>query len=198
MNKVLLLLLLFSLLIISCDNKEKSNQLVKKANGIFNNSKLDNKIRFDSSLSVIDKAIQLNENNFRAYETKFSISSEKKDIDGMFESSSKLIELRPNQPYWKLKKGFVLELKNQPKKANQYYLKSIKDYENLFKKDSISFDLKLEYITALRIINNKEKADSILSKMTTEYKSKTQKQILQFYKNDTLTKEKVIKMWKSS
>ena len=197
MNKILLLLL-FSLLIISCDNKEKSNELVKKANEIFNNSKLDKEIRLDSSLVIINKAIQLSENNFRAYEAKFSILSEKKDIDGMLKSSSKLIELRPNQPYWKLKKGFVLELKKQPEKANEYYLKSVKEYKNLFKEGLNSFDLKLEYVTALRAINQKEKVDSLLTKMTAEYKSEFQKQILQFYKNDTLTKEKLINIWKNS
>lgn len=197
MNKILLLLL-FSFLIISCDNKEKSNELVNKANGIFINSNLDNEVRIDSSLSVIDEALKLNKKNFRAYEAKFSILSEKKDINGMLKISSKLIELRPNQPYWKVKKGFVLDLKNQSKKANEYYLKSIKQYKKLFKEGFNSFDLKLEYITALRAINQKRKVDSILSKMKTEYKSDTQKEILEFYKNDTLTKEKIINIWKNS
>jgi len=196
MNKILLIIC--CVLLFSCDNNEKSNELVKKANGIFINSELNNKIRIDSSLSVINKAIKLNENNFRAYEAKFIILSEKKDVDGMLKSSSKLIELRPNQPYWKLKKGFVLDLKNQPKKANDYYLKSIKEYKSLFEEGFNSFDLKLEYITALRAINQKDKVDSILSKMKTEYRSETQKQILEFYKNDTLTKEKIINIWKNS
>lgn len=196
MNKILLIIC--CVLLFSCDNNEKSNELVKKANGIFINSELNNKIRIDSSLSVINKAIKLNEYNFRAYEAKFIILSEKKDVDGMLKSSSKLIELRPNQPYWKLKKGFVLDLKNQPKKANDYYLKSIKEYKSLFEEGFNSFDLKLEYITALRAINQKDKVDSILSKMKTEYRSETQKQILEFYKNDTLTKEKIINIWKNS
>ena len=77
-------------------------------------------------------------------------------------------------------------------------MKSIKEYKSLFEEGFNSFDLKLEYITALRAINQKDKVDSILSKMKTEYRSETQKQILEFYKNDTLTKEKIINIWKNS
>jgi len=110
-----------------------------------------------------------------------------------------MVELRPNQPYWKLIKGFVFELKNDSINALKIYNESVNQYKNILKTDSTDFNLKLEFVTALKSVNKNKSADSILKKMQMEYKTDHQKLILEYYiKSDTLKKEKVIENWKNS
>lgn len=197
MNKIsLILFLIFTA--ASCNKKEKSTELTKQAMSVFTDFNLDNTTRIDSSLTLLNLAIEFDENNFKAYENKYGLLSQKKDIDGMFNCISKMVELRPNQPYWKLIKGFVFDLKNDSINASKLYTESVNQYKNIFKVDSTNFDLKLEFVTALRTVNENKSADSILKKMQTDYKTEHQMQILDYYiKNDTLTRKGQIENWKN-
>lgn len=196
MNKTSLTLFLF-FTFVSCNTKEKSTELTKQAMAVFTDYNLDNKTRVDSSLTLLNLAIKFDENNFKAYENKYGLLSQKKDTEGMFKCISKMVELRPNQPYWKLIKGFVFDLKNDSINAQILYNESVNQYKNIIKVDSTNFNLKLEFVTALRTVNKNKSADSILKKMQVNYKTEHQMQILDYYiKNDTVTRQKDIENWK--
>ncbi|MFD0837392.1 tetratricopeptide repeat protein [Mariniflexile aquimaris] len=197
MNKTLLILILiFS--VISCNKNEKSKELTKQAMVVFTDYNLDNKTRIDSSLTLLNLAIELDKNNFKAYENKYGLLSQKKDIDGMFSCINKMVELRPNQPYWKLTKGFVYDLKKDSVNAFKLYTESVNQYKNLLKTDSSDFNLTLEFAGALKLVNENKSADSVLKQMQLDYKSEHQMQILDYYiKNDTLTRKEVIENWKN-
>ncbi|WP_028375087.1 tetratricopeptide repeat protein [Leeuwenhoekiella sp. MAR_2009_132] len=197
MNKILLIIILI-FTATSCNKKEKSTELTKQAMAVFTEYKLDNETRIDSSLTLLNLAIELDKNNFKAYENKYGLLSQKKDINGMFSCVNKMVELRPNQPYWKLIKGFVFDLKKDSINALKLYKESVNQYKNILKVDSTDFNLKLEFVTALRTVNKNKSADSILKKMQTDYKTKNQMQILDYYiKNDTLTRKGQIENWKN-
>jgi tetratricopeptide (TPR) repeat protein len=165
---------------------------------VFTEYDLDNKTRIDSSLTLLNLAIEIDKNNFKAYENKYGLLSQKKDINGMFSCVNKMVELRPNQPYWKLIKGFVFDLKKDSINALKLYKESVNQYKNILKVDSTDFNLKLEFVTALRTVNKNKSADSILKKMQTDYKTEHQMQILDYYiKNDTLTRKGQIENWKN-
>ena len=182
----------------SCNKKEKSTELTKQAMVVFTEYNLDNKTRIDSSLTLLNLAIELDKNNFKAYENKYGLLSQKKDINGMFSCVNKMVELRPNQPLWKLTKGFVYDLKKDNLNALKLYTESVNQYKNILKTDSSDFNLKLEFVTALKLVNENKSADSVLKKMQLYYKTDHQIQILDYYiKNDTLTRKEQIENWKN-
>jgi len=77
MKKILIILVL-SFLVFSCNKKEKSIELTKQAMNVFTAYNLDNTTRVDSSLTLLNLAIELDKDNFKAYENKYGLLSQKK------------------------------------------------------------------------------------------------------------------------
>jgi tetratricopeptide (TPR) repeat protein len=199
MKKALILTILLS--IVSCKGQKKeSKELVKKANTFFWESKLDKKVKVDSCLVLINQAIEIDDENFGAYEAKSTFLAYKKDIKGLLKNNEKMIELHPKQPYWKIHRGLYLELSGEKVEAEKYYDQAILDYQNLFLEPNQNneFNLRMEYLTALEAKGDLKKAEIELKKMSvdfpdnetlkvykTEYKFKTKKELFEIWEKGT-------------
>ena len=199
MKKLLILTILLS--IVSCKGQEnESKELVKKANNFFMKSNLDEKVKIDSCLILVNKAIETDDENFGAYYAKSTFLVLKKDIKGLLKNNEKMIQLRPKQPYWKIQRGLYLELSGEKVEAEKYYEQAILDYQNLFLEPNQKndFNLRMEYLTALEAKGDLKKAEIELEKMSidfpdnetlkvykTEYKFKTKKELLEIWEKGT-------------
>ena len=76
-------------------------------------SNLDENIKIDSCLTIINKAIEIDNNNFSAYYNKSKFLTLKKDIKESIKNNQKMIELRPNQPLWKIQRGLFFDIENR-------------------------------------------------------------------------------------
>lgn len=143
------------LLLFSCVNKkEESDKLVKKASTVYLNFDIDTEKRIDSALSLVDSAIILDDENFQAYLNKVTYLAEKRDLEGLLINNLKMIELKPDQPYWKVQRGAFFDLKGLATQANKLYDEGIKQYDEIFKEDTLlknDLNFRLEYITALQL-----------------------------------------------
>jgi len=199
MKKLLILTILLS--IVACKGQEnESKELVKKANNFFMKSNLDEKVKVDSCLILVNKAIETDGENFGAYYAKSTFLVFKKDIEGLLKNNEKMIQLRPKQPYWKIQRGFYLELSGEKVEAEKSYDQAILEYQNLFLEPNQNkeFNLRMEYLTALEAKGDLKKAEIELEKMSgdfpdnetlkvykTEYKFKTKKELFEIWEKGT-------------
>ena len=200
MKKTIILILF--LLIFSCKGQEKeesrikAKELVKKANELFIKSKLEESIKLDSCLTLINEAIKIDENYFNAYYTKSTFLALKKDIEESIKNNEKMIKLRPNQPIWKIQRGLFFDIEGHTIEAEKNYAIGIKEYENLFKKAELKndFNLRMEYLSALEAKGDIKKAEKELEKINLDFPNN---EILKVYKAEYKfkTKEQMIKVW---
>lgn len=196
MKKALLLAIILS--IVSCKGQKKeSKELVKKANTIFWKSKHDKKFKIDSCLVLINKAIEIDDENFGAYEAKSSFLAYKKDIKGLLKNNEKMIELHPKQPLWKIHRGLYLELNGEKVEAEKYYDQGISEYQNLLldPKQNNEFNLRMEYLSAIETKGDLKKAEIELKKMSVDFPDN---QFLKLYLTDHkfMTKKELFEVWK--
>lgn len=109
--------LLLCLFFIGCRDEEKSKEYYKKAFDVYNTISLDKKQRIDSSLKLIDLAIDANKDNFNAYYQKMTYLVETKNLSELIKNCDKMLELRSEQPYWLLQKGLYLELSKKKNRS---------------------------------------------------------------------------------
>ena len=196
MKKLLILIILLS--IVSCKGQEnKSKELVKKANNLFMKSNLDEKTKIDSCLILVNKAIEINEDNFNAYYTKSKFLTFKKDIKESIKNNEKMVELRPNQPLWKMQRGLFFDIDGNKTEAEKNYKIGIAEYESLLKTElKNNFNLRMEYLTALETTGDIKKAEKELENISRDF---PENEILKVYKTEYKfkTKEQLIDIWKN-
>ncbi len=196
MKKLLISTILLS--IISCKGqKNESIELVKKANSFFMESNLDEKVKIDSCLVLINKAIEIDNENFNAYYSKSKFLTFKKDIKESIKNNEKMIKLRPNQPLWKMQRGLFFDIDGNQTEAEKNYIIGITEYENLLKTElKNDFNLRMEYLTALETAGDLKKAEKELEKISRDFPDN---EILKVYKTEYKfkTKEQLIEMWKN-
>ena len=196
MKKLLIITILIS--IVSCKSQEnESKELVKKANNFFITSKLTENIKIDSCLKIINKAIEIDDENFNAYYNKTRFLTLKKDIKESIKNNQKMVELRPNQPLWKIQRGLFFDIDGNKIEANKNYKIGITEYEKLLeieKQLAKDFNFRMEYLTALETSGNIKKAAKEMSKIENDFPNN---EILKFYKTEYKTKAEVIEMWKN-
>jgi len=196
MKKLLILTILLS--IVSCKGQEnESKELLKKANNLFMKSNLDEKTKIDSCLILVNKAIEINEDNFNAYYTKSKFLTFKKDIKESIKNNEKMLELRPNQPLWKMQRGLFFDIDGNKTEAEKNYKIGIAEYESLLKTElKNDFNLRMEYLTALEITGDIKKAEKELENISRDFPDN---EILKVYKAEYKfkTKEQLINIWKN-
>ena len=200
MKKLVILTLFLS--IISCKGQEKeesrikAKELVKQANELFIESKLEEQAKIDSCITLINEAIKSDENYFNAYYTKSTYLTLKKDIKESIMNNEKMIQLRPNQPLWKIQRGLFFDINGNSSEAQKNYAIGIKEYENLFKKIELKndFNLRMEYLSGLEAKGDLNKAEKELEKINLDFPNN---EILKVYKaeNKFKTKEEIIEFW---
>ena len=200
MKKLVILTLFLS--IISCKGQEKeesrikAKELVKQANELFIESKLEEQTKIDSCITLINEAIKIDENYFNAYYTKSTYLTLKKDIKESIKNNEKMIQLRPNQPLWKIQRGLFFDINGNSSEAQKNYAIGIKEYENLFKKIELKndFNLRMEYLSGLEAKADIKKAEKELEKIDLDFPNN---EILKVYKAEYKfkTKEQLIEVW---
>ena len=196
MKKLLIITILLS--IVSCNSQEsESKELVKKANNFFMKSNLDENIKIDSCLTIINKAIEIDNNNFSAYYNKSKFLTLKKDIKESIKNNQKMIELRPNQPLWKIQRGLFFDIDGNKIEADKNYKLGIAEYEKLLETEkelSKDFNFRMEYLTAIETSGDTKKASKVMNEIENDFPNN---EILKVYKTENKTKEEVIEMWKN-
>jgi tetratricopeptide (TPR) repeat protein len=196
MKKLLILTILLS--IVSCKGQEnESKELVKKANNFFMKSNLDEDAKIDSCLILINKAIEIDEDNFNAYYSKSKFLTFKKDIKELIKNNEKMIELRPNQPLWKMQRGLFFDIDGNKTEAEKNYRIGIAEYESLLKTElKNDFNLRMEYLSALETTGDIKKAEKELESISRDFPDN---EILKVYKAEYKfkTKEQLIEIWKN-
>ena len=196
MKKLLILTLFLS--IVSCNGQEKeAKDLVKKANDFFMKSNLEENVKIDSCLVLVNKAIKIDESYFNAYYTKSKFLTWKKDIKESIKNNAKMIELRPHQPLWKIQSGLFFDIDGNKTEAEKNYTIGVTEYENLLKTElKNDFNFRMEYLSALETKGEINKAKLELENISRDFPNN---EILNVYKTEYKfkTKEELIALWKN-
>jgi tetratricopeptide (TPR) repeat protein len=194
-----ILFLVFTVLISttqqSFGQSEKSNEYLTKANEVYYQSKLDENIKIDSALFLTNQAIKFNEQNINSYLLKSTLLFRKKNLDELINVSDKLISLRPNKPLYLGQKAFYLELKGENEAAKVLFQKAINSYQKYLEVDSLNFNLYIEYIGILESSNNIILYDETIAEMKSMNFTESQKEILDLYQTQHISKAELIKYW---
>ncbi|MCB0459800.1 MAG: hypothetical protein KDC74_07285 [Flavobacteriaceae bacterium] len=169
--------------------------MMKQAMDAYMNSELNDNVKIDSSLSLTNKAIEYNEQNINALNHKATLLFRKKDAKGLIEIADRLIQLRPEKPFYLGQKAIYLDLEGSSQEAKKYYEKAIDKYQDYLKKDTLNFDLMMEYVGILEASGDTLMADKTLNDMKEMDFNDYQKKILDLYKEQSVSKEQLLRYW---
>ena len=178
----------------SCRQSEKSKEAIKQAMDVYLNAELNDDIKVDSSLALTNKALDFDDQNFRALNHKATLLFRKKDSKGLIKVADKLIELT-DKPFYLGQKGIYLELEGKTQEAKEYYSRAIEKYEDFLISDTLNFDLMIEYVGILEASGNSLKADKILTEIKQMDFEDYQIHMVELYKEQAISKEQLIKYW---
>ena len=179
---------------ISCRQSEKSEEVMEQAINVYLNPELNDGVKIDSSLALTNKAIELDNQNFRALNHKAILLFRKKDSKGLIQVADKLIELT-DKPFYLGQKAMYLELEGDFQEAEEYYSRAIAKYQEYLKTDTLNFDLMMEYVGILEASGDTLKADKILNNMKEMDFENYQLEMLDLYKKESVSKEQLTKYW---
>lgn len=197
MRKILLIVIFSQLANCQYKPDSKALELVKQANEIGAKSFYKDSIKTNQAIALIEQAIKIDDKYFSAYYSKALFLTAKKDIDGLLLNNLKMIELRPNQPLWKIQRGFFFDIDNNKSEAEKNYKIGITEYENLLKTElKNNFDFRMEYLSALETKGEIKKAKLELENITKDF---PENEILKVNKTEYKfkTKEELIALWKN-
>lgn len=184
------------MIIISCRQAEKSKEIMEQAMNVYLYSELDDSTKIDSSLSLTNKAQELDHQNFSALNHKMILLFRKKDAEGLIHLADRMIHLRPEMPIYQGQKAMFLELYGKQQEAQKYYARAIEKYQEYLESDTLNFDLMIEYVGILEVSGDTTKADKFLHNMKKMNFEDYQKEILALYKEQNFSKEQIFKYWK--
>lgn len=201
MKKLLIITIFFAF--ISCngqveeENRTKAKNLVNEAVDCYYKSILKENKKIDSCMILIDNAIKIDSTYFKAYYDKIKFLAWKKDTKGLLKNNQKMIELRPNQPLWKIQRGLFYEIEGNKIEAEKFYSNGILEYENLLKTElNKDLNFRIEYMTSLEMKGEIDKAklelenidkdfpnNEIIKAYKADYKFKSKKEMIEYWKN---------------
>lgn len=157
-------------------------------------SELREDIKIESSLGLINKALRLDDENCLALNHKAIILFRKKDSKGLIRISDKLFQITDN-PFYLGQKAIYLELEGKSRQAEEYYSRALDKYPKFLKSDTLNFDFMIEYIEILEASGATLKADKVLNDMKQMDFEDYQKEKLEVYKEESISKERIAKYW---
>lgn len=194
MNIRIAVIIISCLILTSCRQSEKSNETMKQAMDVYLYSDLNDDIKIDSSLALTDKALEFDDQNFSALNHKMTLLFRKKDSKGLIQVTDRLIELT-YKPFYFGQKAMFLELEGEIDEANEYYSKAIEKYDDYLKTDTLNFDLLIEYVGFLEASGDTTKANKTLTDMKEMDFEDYQIEMIDLYKEQTVSKKELIKYW---
>ena len=167
---------------------------MKQAMDVYLYAELDDDIKIDSSLSLTNKALEYDDQNFNALNHKATLLFRKKDSKGLIQVADKLIELT-DKPFYLGQKAMFLELEGKIDESNKYYSRAIEKYNDYLKTDTLNFDLLIEYVGILEASGDTTKANKILTDMKEMDFEDYQIEMIDLYKEQAVSKKQLIKYW---
>ena len=157
-------------------------------------SKLADSVKTDSLLTLVNEAIELDGQNFNALNYKVALLFKKKNPEGLIEVSDRLFQLT-GSPFYLAQKAMVLEFAGKTQEAKKYYSKAIDQYQEHLKSDTLNFNLLIEYIGVLEASGDSSQADKILEDMKEMNFEAYQMEIIDMYKEQSVSKDLLMKYW---
>jgi tetratricopeptide (TPR) repeat protein len=186
------LIIVLSLFTLSCRQTEKANEKVKEAMDVYFEESGENHL--ERSLVLINEALELDDRNFPAYTHKTTLLFEMKDLPGLFEVNSRMMELYPDRPAYVFGRGLYHELAGDTTQAKAYYRQALSAYEALVSRDTTNFELTLEYISVLEALGDTSLANIKLRKLELYNTHPDRVVIVQAYRRKPW-KEEVVRAW---
>lgn len=113
-------------------DSQKANELNDKGVGFLMNSELD------SALTLFDQAIKADKNFYKPYLNKASVFIKMKDFEKALAECETSLEKKSDYPEGIFMAGILCELTDKPKKAENYYRKSIDSYTQIINESNDS------------------------------------------------------------
>lgn len=179
----------------SCNNEDKSNEILKQALDVYGFSELDDQTKVDSSLFLTNQSLELYGGNIAALKHLVVLRFRKKDLNGLIETFEILIDQNPTKPYYLGQKAIFLELKGEEALATEYYEDAFEKYEYYLVGDSLNFDLWMEYIGLLDMSGDTLLANMKLEKLKGLSSSESQKEMLTMYNGGNHNKKWLKQYW---
>lgn len=167
---------------------------MKQAMDVYLYSELEDDIKIDSSLSLTNKALEYDNQNFNALNHKATLLFRKKDSKGLIQVADKLIDLT-DKPFYLGQKAMFLELEGEIDESNKYYSKAIEKYDDYLKTDTLNFDLLIEYLGILEASGDAANANKILTDMKEMDFEDYQIEMIDLYKEQAVSKMQLMKYW---
>lgn len=192
MRNIILLTCFLSL--FSCRDTEQANSLVAEAQKLyFQSSTTENQI--DSSLVLINKALQLDSKNISALDFKSVILFRLRDGEGSIDVAETLVKLLPGYPSYLDRLAFCNELNGNTATAKKLYSRALDMYVDKLEQYPDDFDLMLEYTSMLKNMNDTIQAEKIFERLRQINWNPAQQEILKHYADQKPNKQIFLDFW---
>lgn len=189
----ILYLLIFAQL--GCKQEKDTSEYINRAIEIFINSNNTDTIKLDTSIMLLNKALQVNNKDEYALELKSAILFKLRKGKELIDVADNLIQINPKNPRYISKKALYLDLTGRKMKADSLYQDAIHIYQELIEKEENNFNLKLEYLGTLEAMNDTIATSHYLSELKTQNWNSTQNQILNEYNKSTISISRMYEFW---
>lgn len=186
----------FCLIIQSCRSTDESNRVLSEATNVYYFSDLSDSIKIDSSMSLTNLALELDDKNLNAYQHKSTLLTRTRDIKELIKVAEQLIQLRPNKPYLYGQKAIYLEIAGDSAQAIEYYQMAISKFKKALKtNDSNDFNILIEYVDILQFSGDTLEANMCLKRMESMEQGELQKAYFALQGDMSLIKKQVRRYW---
>ena len=148
----------------SCQNKEASEELRWQAQQLYYSDELERETRADSALVLTNLALEEYDENISALEFKASLVFRTKDSLELIGVLDKLIEIRPDKPFFLGHKAMYLLFMGEENESLELLKRSFKMYEGYLQQDSTDIQLYYEYMNTLIYVGDTSRIFSIIHK----------------------------------
>lgn len=131
-KEIFLMLLIFLFTLISCNGQEKKpvGEFDKNAIELNNTAiKLSTEQKCDSALVLLDKAIEIDPNNYLFHSNKANIYCQLKKFQEASSEVDKAIKIKPDLAEGWTIGGMLFDIQGDSVKAKEYYQKSIEIFD---------------------------------------------------------------------
>ena len=130
----------------------------------------DDKVVVEEALIDLNIACKIIPWNSTFFMNKQMLHFKLADYEAALETSTKLLKLFDDHPYYIIQQGLIYELLGDMENANKSYEESVRKYENLLKtEEQEDYNLEFEYITSLVIAGNEQQAREVQATLKQKY-----------------------------
>lgn len=189
MRYILNIIILLSILTVSCTPQtDKKNQ--QEAIDLNNQAIKIMSENPDSALILIDKAIEIDKNNYLFYSNKANVYIARKDYAKAIISVEKAVEIKPDLAESDLFLGMLYDITNQTEKAKKQYENAILLFDNRLKKqDKYEQSNRMNRAVTLLLLGQIEQGKKELKKLLTENPEDPVLQYLQDFNKEKFLNE---------